>query len=313
MVSPNCRALPVNSVSFALTRSASSITRLSFLALLSPLSVHASPAPGDGVHSCLPFACEPRRQDQQFSAAKVAADVNVGEPRTVRVIYFLPSDREPRQGMDTRLDSLMRDAQRFFADQMEGHGFGRKTFRLETDDSGRILVHRVNGQGTASHYNGTFGAFPRVMREIRDRFDTSRNIYFIAADVTFQGSYWRGGGQAYVGGASIAYIPFDRPLIGKRTALHELAHSFGLQHDFRKLPAGVSDNHILSYSYGGRNLLSKCAAHWLNVHPYFNAEDASPRDEPTTTASFHHSQFPRMRSVFASRSPMPMGSIRHSC
>ena len=51
----------------------------------------------------------------------------------VRLIYFLPSDRQPQPDIDEKLDKLIKDVQTFYADQMEAHGFGRKTFLFETD------------------------------------------------------------------------------------------------------------------------------------------------------------------------------------
>ena len=119
--------------------------RLSILTVLAlvlwPGGSHAS-SPADSVHYCLPFDYEQWRRENPRPAAKRAATLNVGEPRTVRLIYFLPNDREPRQDIDTKLDTSIRNVQRFYADEMESHGFGRKTFALETDDSGRTLVHR---------------------------------------------------------------------------------------------------------------------------------------------------------------------------
>ena len=64
----------------------------------------------------------------------------------VRVIYFIPNDRQPDPDMDTKLDTLIKEAQKFYADQMESHGFNRKTFRLETDASGEVVIHRVKGK-----------------------------------------------------------------------------------------------------------------------------------------------------------------------
>ena len=34
----------------------------------------------------------------------------------VRVIYFIPKDREPDPNMDMQLDTLIKDAQKFYAD-----------------------------------------------------------------------------------------------------------------------------------------------------------------------------------------------------
>ena len=69
---------------------------LTCLALSPPAEVHASPSPADSVHFCA-FDHEQWRPDHprpaaSRPAAKRLADLNVGEPRTVRMIYFLPND-----------------------------------------------------------------------------------------------------------------------------------------------------------------------------------------------------------------------------
>ena len=50
---------------------------------------------------------------------------------------------------------------------------------------------------------------------------------------------------------------------------HELAHAFGLAHDFR------NGAYITSYSSRVVVQLSECAAEWLDVHPYFNASQTA--------------------------------------
>ena len=49
----------------------------------------------------------------------------------VRVVYFLPNDREPNPEIDTQLDTLMKEAQSFYADVMESNGSTEKLFKLK--------------------------------------------------------------------------------------------------------------------------------------------------------------------------------------
>ncbi len=71
----------------------------------------------------------------------------------VRLIYFLPKDRDPQPDINNKLDTLIKDTQMLFANQMEAHGFDRKTFLYETDASGKAVVHHVTGQFTDEYYN----------------------------------------------------------------------------------------------------------------------------------------------------------------
>ena len=206
--------------------------------------------------------------------------LNFGEPRTVRLIYFLPSDRSPQQNIDTKLDTLIRDVQQFYTDEMERHGFEGKTFTFENDATGKAVVHRVDGQFTDSYYRQN--SFHKVWDEIREQFYTPQNnIYFTAIDIGNERV-----GRSYnevcsVGdshGASTGHvlIPASGDCFNLKTAAHELGHAFGLEHDFR------SDAYIMSF---GRdpNKLSECAAEWLEAHRYFNmGQSPTHFDNPTT-------------------------------
>ena len=97
---------------------------------------YASPQPSeaDNVHFCRPLDFEEMSaRDSLYAARKQAFDLNVGEPRTVRMIYFLPNDRPFRAEVVDSMTVAIRQIQAFYAEQMQAHGYGNKTFRFETD------------------------------------------------------------------------------------------------------------------------------------------------------------------------------------
>ena len=196
----------------------------------------------------------------------------------VRLIYFLPKNRTAQQDIDTKLDTLIRDVQKFYAEQMDAHGFGRKTFSFETDDSGHAVVYHVNGRYTDSHYD--VNTLDKTIEEIEERFNLSNNLYLISVDTGSEkiNTQWCGqggihgttGGKAIVPASGVCFVGD----FGVDIVAHELGHAFGLQHDFR--------NGAYLMSYGShRDQLSYCAAEWLSVHRYFNTSDIS-FNEPTT-------------------------------
>ena len=128
---------------------------LTFLIIhLSPLTAHASTAPTpDSANFCAPIDYEQLRRDHPHPAAKRLAGLNVGVPLTVRMIYFLPSDRSPQQDIDAKLDEVMKNVQLSYEEVMEYHGFGKRTFRLETDATGKAVVHHVKGKFNDEYYH----------------------------------------------------------------------------------------------------------------------------------------------------------------
>ena len=231
--------------------------------ILSPLAVvHAAPSPADSVHFCAPFDYDQWQRDHPLPAGKRLAVLNVGKPRTVRMIYFLPNDWPYRAEVVNSMKTVMRRVQTFYADQMQAHGYGNTTFRIETDAQGEPLVHRVDGKHPFSHYDNTLGY--AVLDELGQTFALDANIYFIVlgTDALRQGNGQPAGGVGGRAGKNGGHLVVP-DYFGFSTVAHEMGHTFGLHHDFR------DDAYIMSYG-SNQDRLSACAAEVLAAHTYFN-------------------------------------------
>ena len=189
---------------------------------------------------------------------------NLSSETRVRVIYFLPWQQPPDPNIDTRLDTMVKEVQTFFADEMERHGYGRKTFTLETDAQGKTKVHRVDGQLDDKNYLQNSW---KIWQEVRTQFDTSRDIYLvllqISTEVLSGGTACGFGSGGSVSGGGL--VPSSGHCFNNKTVAHELGHAFGLMHDFH------NDRYIMSYGRrGAKSELSPCHTAWLNDHRAFN-------------------------------------------
>ena len=160
--------------------------------------------------------------------------------------------------------------QTFFADQMEDHGFGRKTFAFETGVRGKTVVHQVKGQFPDKYY--LYDTTNRVEAEIKERFDISKNIYMIVVDISNKEINGALGFGSSRGGGKSGILWISKSGFQSKTIAHELGHAFGLKHDFR--------NERFLMSYGSFHLsstrlekrqLSKETAEFLDVSRFFNA------------------------------------------
>ena len=235
---------------------------------------------------------------------KVATAQSANANNRVRLVYFLPNDRPARPERVSAFRQLTKEAQQFFADGMERHGYGRKTFTIETNRRGAPVVHRIDGEFTEDYYYEGSTDF-KVWQELYEYFDDPEHVYFVAIDLSHE---VLGGGNS-CGFGAVAFIPVggDSQLFGERISLrhrdetqgeeilggtaiipvsgecfednrgfqhrlratiHELGHAFGLVHDVRE---GHEDTAV-----GGSGFrLSKCSAEWLSVSRFFNTKPIS--------------------------------------
>ena len=176
------------------------------------------------------------------------------------------------------------DIQAYYASQMQAHGYGRKTFRVETDQWGNPIVRRVNGRHPDTYYlNDTM----IVWEEILDRFETENTINFIVVDNSKNKVNQGDGSSALPGFAALggpyAFVSGD---FGWITAAHELGHTFGLHHDFR-------DNaYLMSYGHPAKPQLSACATQFLAVSPTFNSQIKDRSTEQSTVKLLSPQEYP---------------------
>jgi len=113
----------------------------------------------------------PGANQLQFQAGAAAASLSLTyrpqtNPRRVRMVYFTDSSGDTTyqseraddpQDYAARLDTAAKLMQTFTGERMHDLGHGRKTFNLELDAAGKVVVHTVRGPQPAAYYHAQTG------------------------------------------------------------------------------------------------------------------------------------------------------------
>jgi len=181
----------------------------------------------------------------------------------VETIFFKPTDADVVS--DAKISGLVKDAQELYASEMDLQGFGRKTFRVETDLNGNVKVHRVNGKHEWRHYSNN--TWQKILPELPNRFnpDTAPwekqdniRLVIVGGVVLFDGRAWGYGWPRHsnrYGGSCL--VAANSGHLNVSLIAHELGHCFGLYHK----PEGRA---------GPPSFLEHYEARWLDKHYHFN-------------------------------------------
>ncbi len=205
-------------------------------------------------------------------------------PDVVRLIYHLPKDKEPTPNVTQKLDKLIRKVQKFYADEMERHGFGRKTFTFETDKNGKAKIYLLQYNQT-NNYNLSndiwLGFVDRILKSpnsVRTGYDSFNSnetfLYPTKWQRIVKDKIWMGDVKGFIGNNTI--VSSTKKGFDWKLTAHALKYTFAaLDQEHRKYEPNTYKrflmrvNNMMPWGKGWVKL-SKCQAEWLNKSRFFN-------------------------------------------
>ncbi|RKU29618.1 hypothetical protein C6497_05630 [Candidatus Poribacteria bacterium] len=220
----------------------------------------------------------------------------------VYVLYFKPTDAPD---IDREFhDKIMKDIQQYFQSEMTRHGFIDKTFPIELDENGKLIIHIINAKHDSNHYriieDGNLDIFKDgIEPELPFRFnnqqnwDSRDNVHLIIIGGLKMNGNWRGGpafGFTWHGGrwGGNAVETMDRmndfPNHYLAVVAHELGHAFALDPGHNNVPESFNGTIIAwgktTAEWGDRMRLLDFEAALLDSRPIFrkiNLQENPPK------------------------------------
>lgn len=178
----------------------------------------------------------------------------------VQVFYVTAQEGSdiPAWKQKRRIRKEMRQAQAFFASEMERHGYGPRTFGMVRAPNGAIDVKQLTLENPRAFYLSA--GYMSVVNETRYKERNSPvHVYFV--DMPLDDCARGNGGQTR--GDAWMFRCWEWS-----TLAHELGHAFDLAHDF------ADTRRLMGYGYAHpERYLSAGAAKWLSYHHVFNRAD----------------------------------------
>lgn len=217
----------------------------------------------------------------------------------VKTIYFQPTNSQDRSDW-LDLDNIMKSIQNTYQDEMSRHGFHNKTFELETDKVGNLILHKVRANQNKASYLSNPASI--VIEELKQKgFNDIHTVYAIvmAGIEIFVGSGvgvavaepwagWFGNGNSQYSGYAISTERPERKHV-ESIIRHELGHTFGLSHILYH--RGIhynSGDYIMHSNIGGKgNQLTELEARWLSKVRHFNSDNPFRNNFAPQLTTFH--------------------------
>ena len=227
----------------------------------------------------------------QLDITKVRYDV-------VRLIYYLPKDKEPAQNITQKIDKTIKEVQKFYADEMERHGFGRKTFTFETEQNGKAKIYLMEENQTDYHdlqLNDIWLVFvdenndlqsvlnDNMLKRLRSAPSERRYkhydetfIYQTKRRLMANGKIWMGDIKGFTGDGR--FVHATKKGFDWRRTTYSLKHLFTVLHREHRL--NKYEPNVFKRFFNGINRimpwdkkwakLSRCQAEWLDKSRFFN-------------------------------------------